>query len=373
MASTRTTTRPATTRNTFPTTINGHKELKEYIKTIHELIENVRTETENDLKHPIAHVQKPTTASLGSRDFDWEMCEAAHASFVRSATYLPQHSKFLQTEQHLIECLHQLEAIRKMLVNNKQQKQTMINTIKKTCKIAMQSVEPNYSGYLEMEIEYQPATVVSLKAIIEQVKQNHRTISKRLLEQAHPILLAMRMRHIPAYKSAAETTIGEIIHHAEKCRAFFAQCRYNALIEFCATAWWMNTQKDPMDHSPYYVKVVFESEPREFQAANPPFANNVPVSPIRIDVQNEITSEIVFREYLDQEFAETIITEEVVAAFQANERDGGSIPPHSVAVMTELCDDEEDDDYYTYTEEEEEEEEENKARIGGTCVAMAWS
>lgn len=373
MATTRTTTTtPATTRNTFPTTINGPKELKEYIKTIHELIESVRAETENDLKHPIAHVQNPTTASLGSRDFDWEMCRVTHTSFVRSATYLPQHSKLLQTEQQLTECLDQLETIRKMLVNNKQQKQSMINSIKKTCKIAsIQTVEPNYrcGGYLEMEIEYQPETVRSLKAIIEQVKQNHRTVAKRLLEQAHQILLAIRLRYIPAYKSAAETTIGEIINHAEKCRAFFAQCRYNALIEFCATAWWMNTQKDPMDHSPYYVKVVFEGEPREFRSADPPFANNVAVSPIRVDVQNAITREIVFSEYLDQDFAQTIITEEVVNEFEANERAGSTQP---TAAATALSNDDEDEDDGDYADQEEDEEE-NKVRIWGTCVATAWS
>lgn len=374
------TTNATTTGNTFPTTVNGPKDLKEYITKIHELMTQVRTEVDHVMTQPIARAEIPTTF-LGSRDFNCIMCEAAHASFVHSATVLSQQSELLKTEQSLKECLAQLENIRKLLVNNKQQKKTMIKKIKNTCKIAAQATDGG--GDAEMvEIEHdETETVKSLKAIIEQVvKPNHRTVSKKLLEQAHSILLAIRTRHIVLYKLAAENTIGEIIHHAEKCRAFFEQCRYNALIEFCTAAWWMETQKDPMDHSSYYVKVVFEGEPREFHPSNSSLRNphDAAISPIRIDIQNAtapIEQSIVFSTYLDQELAETILTEEAVNAFQAGEAPSyyrghnGTISSHPAAARGAVVRNEDE----TEEEEEQDEDDEDKSRIWGGCVAMAWS
>ena len=371
-------TTTTTTGNTFPTTVDGPKDLKEYIQTIHALMTSVRTELDDVLKQPIARADLPTTF-LGSRDFNCTMCEAAHASFVHSATILPQHSELLKTEQPLKECLNQLENIRKMLVNNKQQKQTMINNIKKTCKIAAAHMNDGDAEMVEIEHD-ETETVKSLKAIIEQVKQNHRTVAKKLLEQAHSILLTIRARHIVLYKLAAENTIGEIIHHAEKCRAFFAQCRYNALIEFCTAAWWMETQKDPMDHSSYYVKVVFEGEPREFHASNPSLTNpnDAAISPIRIEIQNAaapLEHSIVFSTYLDQELAETILTEEAVNAFQAGEAPSyyrghnGTISSHPAAARGAVVRNEDE----TEEEEHEDDDDEGESRIWEGCVAMAWS
>ena len=377
-----------TIRTTFPTSVKGAKELKEYIDRTNELVQAIRTEFEKDLKDPRARVEKPNTF-LGTRNISCEMCEIAHNDYVYYETKLPQHSAFLQAEQIVLVAIDALEHFRKMLVTNKQQKRTMLRNIRRS--IASErsalalppSMQHRSSSSLSLSssssqsfaaaaaitdhpdhgvkmdepfeclLEYEGPAIKGLKQLGEQLKQNHRTIARNILIQVQPILVAMRTRNILAYKLAAENTIGKIIHHAEKCRAFFAQCRYFACIEYCASAWWMETQRDPMDHSPYYVRAVLESEssPSSFsETARPVSVFGETSQQVIIEVQSANNTDVVFSQYLDQELAGIILTEEAVRAFEAEEvprsyrREYGTIISTTAGSVCNNSDDEEDDD-----------------------------
>lgn len=388
-------------RNILPTSVNGAKELKEYINRVNGIVQAIRREFENDLKQDRANVEIPNTF-LGSRNISCEMCQVAHRDYVYYETRLPQQSAFLQAEQIVLDAIGALEHLRKMLVTNKQQKRTMLRNIRRsiasersalalppTAQQSSQSFANPDNGVaepFECLLEYEGPAIKGLKQLGEQLKQNHQTIARNILQQAQPILIAMRTRGILAYKLAAENTIGKIIHHAEKCRTFIAQSRYLACIEYCASAWWMETQKDPMDHSPYYVRALLEGEstPSSFSESS---AVQRPVSvfgetaqQIVIEVQSANVSpsfddsskmmEVVFSEYLDQELAETILTEEAVRAFEAEElprsyhRHYGTIfstppPPPSA-------------DFHRNNGEIESDDEEWEAAAAAAAMRMEW-
>ena len=56
--------------------------------------------------------------------------------------------------------------------------------------------------------------------MIEITKQNHRTVSKGLIDQATKLMSAMRARHIRSLAEVAEDTAGAVMDHARKCQAF---------------------------------------------------------------------------------------------------------------------------------------------------------
>jgi hypothetical protein len=96
-----------------------------------------------------------------------------------------------------------------------------------------------------------------------------------------------------------------------------------------------------MDHLPYYVTAVSEGEPTRFKAAEMEYSALVSGrrTPPRILIEvhsanrssEDNSCRIVFSQYLDQELADTILTEEAVAAFEDDEepttyrRDYGAI------------------------------------------------
>jgi hypothetical protein len=395
-----------TIRTTFPTSVKGAKELKEYINRINGLVQAIRTEFEKDLKDARARVEKPNTF-LGSRNIGCEMCEIAHRDYVYYETKLPQHSAFLQAEQIVLDAIDALEHLRKMLVTNKQQKRTMLRNIRRSIasersalalppsmqhrsssssssssqSFAAASItdHPDYGVNVdepfECLLEYEGPAIKGLKQLGEQLKQNHRTIARNILLQVQPILIAMRTRNILAYKLAAENTIGKIIHHAEKCRTFFAHCRYFACIEYCASAWWMETQRDAMDHSPYYVRAVLEGEsspssPSSFsETARPVSVFGETSQQVTIEVQSA-NMDVVFSQYLDQELAGIILTQEAVRAFEAEEvprsyrREYGTIISTTAGSVCNNSDDEDDD------EDEEDEGEEAAATALNVTMEM---
>jgi hypothetical protein len=380
-----------TIRTTFPTSVKGAKELKEYIDRTNELVQAIRTEFEKDLNDARARVEKPNTF-LGTRKISCEMCEIAHNDYIYYETKLPQHSAFLQAEQIVLVAIDALEHFRKMLVTNKQQKRTMLRNIRRSIASERSALalppslhhrssssssqsfaataitdHPDHGVNMDDEpfeclLEYEGPAIKGLKELGEQLKQNHRTIARNILLQVQPILIAMRTRNILAYKLAAENTIGKIIHHAEKCRAFFAQCRYFACIEYCASAWWMETQRDAMDHSPYYVRAVLEGEssPSSFsETARPVSVFGETSQQVTIEVQSA-NMDVVFSQYLDQELAGIILTEEAVRAFEAEEvprsyrREYGTIISTAAGSVCNNSDDDNDeedndDDYKNYS------------------------
>ena len=136
--------------------------------------------------------------------------------------------------------------------------------------------------------------------------------------------MTMLRRHILTFKLAAEDSIGEIIHHAEKCRAFIARLRHLDIIEYCASAWWHETQKDAMDDDEYFVTLDAVGEPIDFNAFSLQKPHTAfpysPMSVLKIRVfghQTTIGEENLICEYvLDQELAETILTEQALEALQ---------------------------------------------------------
>jgi hypothetical protein len=195
----------ATAANTFIIKVNGCTELKKYIQDTRALVHEVRAELDADLNQPNAVVQSTP---------EHEMTALKHACFIRDKVRC-QTSAFAVAESAIHEALAQLEIIRKMLVNNKQKKRTTVRGIQKII-AEMRACISSLEGTIE------PTTakpIQQLQQMKESTKQHHRTVSHGLLQHATRILIAMRLKHILAYKLAAQDAVGEIIHHAEKCRA----------------------------------------------------------------------------------------------------------------------------------------------------------
>lgn len=341
----------ATAGNTFMTYVKGAKSLKVYIEWISKLVVDVSHELQRDLKEEKATIQR-IQFCRGGPDFSAELCAIAHRDFVHEMTELPQSSEYLQTMGIMMSSIQQLENIRKMLVNNKQQKKIAIRKIRKIINIERQSTaaaagaeasatEVIHDGCVAtgeddddvIMVEDEPhaaedsQTIKELYQLIEMIKQDHRTISKRLIEhQVRPIMIALRTRHVLAFKLAAENTICEIIHHAEKCRGFMLRCRWLALVEFCASSWWFETQKDPMDHSYYYVSAVIVGEENEFKTFNPKkhypvFIEQITNAEIRIVVTGDDSRFRVAEFDFTSELSETILTEDAINAFENAQND----------------------------------------------------
>jgi hypothetical protein len=329
---------------------NGANDIKEYIQYMTEAAQRIRDEFKRDIQGTKAVVKKERSID-GSHDFKAQMAAVKHRTFIYENECLHQSSPFLQAEVPVVECLKQLEDIRKMVVNQKQEKNTWDSMIKKG--MGKKSLKQIISGEGQRgvvitttavgaasndndndnddmlpaefhELEYESFTTKALNELIEKNKQHHATVSKNLLKQAEAIMTMLR-RHILAFKIAAEDTIGEIIHHAEKCRAFIAHMRHLDMIEYCASTWWHQTQKDAMEcEEEYFVTLDAVGEPTDFNPFSLQKPHNAfpdsPMSNLKIRVvglQTTIGEENLICEYvLDRELAETIITEQSLEALQ---------------------------------------------------------
>lgn len=319
-------------------TIKGVKGLSKYIQEITAAVQNIRDVFQHDLTQPKANVQAP--AICRSRiQYLAEKTGMAHEGMVHHIT-LCEPSELVRTENEVAECLAQLEENRKMLVNNRQQNKTTIRHIRDI--IRQEDAERRSrtvtTDDLAYELTYVSPVRTELNRLIENTKTQHKTVSDKILKQVR-FNIRLTNSRVLAYQNAAETTIGKIIHHAEKCRAFIARCRDLALIEFCASAWWMETQKDPMDHSYYYVSVIdvdATEHERDLDAmlrsplhtrynsfSEMTAESAVKSSTIRIVVEGLPTREnpypVVAVYDMDQQFAETILTEEAVTAFRTEQ------------------------------------------------------
>jgi hypothetical protein len=217
-----------------------------------------------------------------------------------------------------------------MLVTNKQQKKTAIRKIQDIIKLVKEqerqeqrvpsptfdfvttmSTDDNDDQY-DVVLEAEDSTIVkALKAQIETTKQNHRTISRNLLEQVNSIMRALRRNNVELKKSA-EHTVGEIIHHAEKCRAFIAKCFDYSVLLYCASAWWHQTQKDAMDDGYYHLEVeAVDPEETKFNPNAPaPTEHHLRICVFR---GNSIHPNDLVHVYdFDQDFAQAIYTQETI-------------------------------------------------------------
>ena len=271
--------------------VNGAKELKQYIEQQTGFIQQIREEFLTDIQQPKATITTlPNFLKNDAWKYRAELCQVDHMRFMHKLTGLPQFSTFLQKEAIFNEELNQLEHLRKMLVTNKQQKKTTIHKIQDIIKLVKETEQheelarlssPTFDFVTTMSmdddndndndndyyhyhdhdhdhdvlLEAEDSSIVkALKSQIETTKQNHRTISRNLLQQVNTIVKALR-HHIIDVKRSAEDHVGEIIHHAEKCRAFIAKCFDFSMLLYCASAWWHQTQKDAMDDGYYHIEI----------------------------------------------------------------------------------------------------------------------
>jgi hypothetical protein len=242
--------------NTFTATaiikLKGAKDLKKYTTAASEAIEDITRQFQADLTSPSAIVDAAAIQDKNLR-FKAEMCAIEQRTFVHNITRC-HPSPVVSAKDDADKCLANLENLRKMLVNNKQQKKTTIKQVRgiiqRMCSAAAATIALLQIVQVVPDASY-PVTN-ELKGLIVQVKQNHKTVAKNLREQ---VIFNMRqMRNcILAYQCAAETTIQQIFNHGEKTRAMVRKYQDIELIEYCARVWWSQTQQDPMDHRTYTV------------------------------------------------------------------------------------------------------------------------
>jgi hypothetical protein len=336
--------------------IKGAKELKKYTTELTTLLANIQSEFETDLSRPECNVNVRRIC-LKDHDARNEMCQVAHNDFVYAAVKLPQCSAFLQAKEAAQECLGQIELVRKMMVTNKQQKKTTIRKLR--CVIAREkkaklmlpalvidknpAIINHHLNSIALEDEDSSPTVKSLRSMISETKQNHRTVSKNLLKQAAALMDAMRNQHLLTYKVAAESTIGAIMSHASACSAFMRQTHHLAVIQFCASQWWNEYEKPALlqttttPHPPnnYYVVAELSSGLHaKFVVSHTShylsfLEENCPVPDIRVVVYADPVLNAVTKEYeqpvvcsyvFDDILAETILTDEAIEAFEEAQR-----------------------------------------------------
>jgi hypothetical protein len=308
-------------QSNITTTANGAKELGEYITQVKSMITQVKENFMHEMADSEARCRKQRCRG-SSHDFAMEMCSITHHDFIYKETKLPQFSAFLQALAVANDCLDQVEALRKMLVNNKQQKKTAIRTLREL---------RNCLHSHNAELEPNPTTK-RVQQAIEMTKQNHRTVSKGLIDQATKLMSAMRTRYILGVVNAAEDTTGAVLEHEKKCQAFMTQCLRLSAIEFCAKLWWFDeTQNsDPNNSKNYYIhaEVVHETPScldHHFKASRAATyfefcAENRPAPRICITVHGDPeegnNNPLICTYELDQELAETILTDEAIDQFE---------------------------------------------------------
>lgn len=309
------------------TSISGANELMKYIKGITELTEEIRREFEESLRQPDANVEYHRSEK-STQYTNAEMSVVSHRTLVYHKTSLSEHSKYLHANEVMIETLNLLENLRKMLVNNKQQKKTTVRNIRATIN-ELKRHQQQWIAFLKPELELEASSsaaatspsIVRLEMEIETTKQNHRTITNRILTQVNLLCLTTR-RNILNFKLAAEETIGEIVCHAEKCRAFIMKCRQLEVIEFCASIWWFDKYHSEFitEHpelSECHFTVSAELDERHTRSTMMTTGWSIERDRIKIVVQCFDPMVITVGEYdLDQSLAKEILTDEAIQAFE---------------------------------------------------------
>lgn len=362
--------------------VNGAKELDKYITQVKSMIAQIQENFMREMADSEARCRKQRCRG-SSHDFAMEMCGITHGDLVYRETKLPQSSAFLQAFAVATECLDQLEALRKMLVNNKQQKRTAIRSFRELRNylhahnamvefFAAQNpdlvLKPlkkpsilqerrdreehqrqqrllEHGMDLEIKSPNSNPTIRSVQRMIESTKQNHRTVSKGLIDQATKLIAAMRSRHILGVVNAAEDTAGAVLEHEKKCQAFMTQCLRLSAIEYCAKRWWFETQNQNPDKSKnYYIHAEVVHDYGDSVEGHTPTcldhhfkasraaayfefcAENRPAPRICITVHGDPdpkggnNNPLVCKYEFDQEFAETILTDEAIDQFEEARR-----------------------------------------------------
>lgn len=335
-------------QSNITTTVNGAKELGEYITQVKSMITQIQENFMREMAESEARCRSQRSCG-SSHDFAMQMCGITHGDLIYRETVLTQDSAFLKALAVATECVDQLEALRKMLVNNKQQKRTAIRRLRE-----LRNHLRSHNAELEIEIKSPNPnpnpTVKSVQRMIEMIestKQNHRTVSKGLIDQATKLMSAMRARYILGLVKVAEDTAGAVLEHEKKCQAFMTQCLRLSAIEFCAKLWWFGTQNpdpDSNNSKNYYIHAEVVHDYGDSVEGKTPTcldyrfkasrsaayfefcAENRPAPRICITVHGDPdpavgnTIPLVCKYEFDQELAETILTDEAIDQFEEARR-----------------------------------------------------
>jgi hypothetical protein len=288
----------------FPTYIKGPNELQGYITRFLEMKNQIRQAFETGLADPLASPERTTFCRL-FKNHHADMCRSSHRRFIHK-TIVDETTGPEEAEAAIDRALQQLERFRKMLVDNKRHRKTTHTQNRTACLRFKNEAAFNHElTSIEAEHENDPREnhpcVLMLKQMNAASNQHHRAVSKKILKEINDLVFVIRQKLLIAYQIATENAIGAIIHNAEKGYEMIQKFIQLAMVEFCAMVWWENTQKDPMDDTKYYV--IASSNPDDD-------------GQIRIVFKECLSDAVVFDEFLNQEFAETIMTADVVQAFE---------------------------------------------------------
>ena len=312
-------------RMSFAIRVKGANELNTYIRETTQLIQSIRTDLEYDLtQESVTVIFNPICRR--NHDLRAETRRLAHIEFVNNMIH-DKKSPFAIAEDNVNVCLAQLDQLCQEFVNNNQQRKTETKRIKAIIReicdlLPAPTFEEFGGGFVEINPRDDNVCLNQLNQLIETTKQQHKSISRKILEEVHIILLAMRTRHIIAYNDAAQNAVGAAIHNAEQCRAYIQDCRECALIEFCASAWWMTTQKDAMDHEEYEVSVVPAStiECRPFYDSDATTTTMSYKSHWRnLEILVKTKDTVVWSDSVNVDIVELIITDDAVKSFEWEE------------------------------------------------------
>lgn len=348
MQSSGTMTITATGDNTFTTPaiikLKGAKDLKKYTTAASETLKNITERFQADLRAPSAIVDVSAIHQDENIKFKAEMCAIEQRTFVHNISRC-HPSPVVRAKDDADKCLANLEELRKMLVNNKQQKKTTSKRVRGIIRLTSSANAATIS-LLQVVPDEEHPVASHLKELVVRLKQNHHTVAKNLREQAIFNMHQMR-KCLLAYQEAAETVIQQIINRCEKTRAMVRKYEDIELIEFCARAWWFETQKDPMDHGKYTVSALeapLDDEYPEITATYRPTLHrhyynqsrgphspfqHVNISAVVITVRDDSWSCenpngcVVDTYYLaESKLAKEILNERVIRSFETERRNG---------------------------------------------------
>jgi hypothetical protein len=248
--------------------IKGPKDVKDFISTVKEMFQKIRYQCIIDMESSNAQV---VLNSIYSKNFNHlaELCCSEHRRFVCKITGSSCDTSFLtQYENDINDAVNQLELLRKMLVSAKQEKNTDVKRMKALLKELKYSVLPPEEfdefggGFVEVSSPENHTTTVKLREIIKGRRENYHSTNCQILIQIERIVSSLKKR-LGLFANATESVVGEIMAHADKCRAYIQKCRKYALIEYAATVWWQeneftcitNRAEDEMDEGNYIARM----------------------------------------------------------------------------------------------------------------------
>ena len=298
-------------------TINGPNELKKYIQEWTTTMNAIKQRFYDDIYQGGLARFEPTPICVSRLNARVQYRALQHGGFIQN---ICDRVVDESNETRIKENLAQLEKLRKMLVNNKQQRKT---THKQNRRIALtiESAIQNEVELCEFELEPPPShapyssnevlalTVLRLKEMDVSSKQHHYTVARNILTDINRIYRELP-KAIYTYQVAHETAVGKIIHHAEKCRAYHEKMLRLAVIQYCATLWVNANKGAKMDYTDYVVIADYHHDEEEFNY------DICETDDDNIEIQIYSNATLISTIQYDHSISSEIITEEAIQAFE---------------------------------------------------------